>query len=419
MKDGIKESPTKNVPDENKSLDRFEIKQEHLLAARNYLARFQDNRELSQDGMATLLGCSNPNTYSKWERGNQTPISLVGRAVELLILNAMWSTGEFTKDNPPTLDDFRRFFELKISSSKLGFGTRMRTFNRDREMQQLYKGAYQFFSECHGTSFDGYKISLPSQTFILAPAFNVNGKIRNNHISMLEQVLQHLASRNNIKPAIEDNALTALTDHYAMNGYGDKGSVKTRFFTAARTDNNLRIRITNQKLFDHLGVFLAEASEHVETDERNVMEASESSLKDRLARLIRKVDGAEVMAAGDAQLISNVFLLRHGFGGNFRLKRHDINLIEKVLCILTKTNPDDIPLSATSLVRDMLIGAPQKYLDSKGSAVNLWVTDTHFMQVSVEGRSIRFRLKEPHYIELINDYIKGIVPGKDVKGEED
>ena len=388
-----------------------------LLAARMFLANYQVNGELSQDGMASLLGCRNNNTYSKWERQDQTPTTMVFRAVELVILNTLWMTGKYSPANPPSLAPFWAFRE---AMSETGF-VRMRTPNRDRDVVNLYKSCYQFFSECDGVVRDGYHLRIEGKTFTLRPAFNINGKPRTYHIKNIETILARVARQ--IKYAGQDvsgNAATLLLDHYREHGYNNEDIVSTRFFFAKRTGDDLEFSIPSVPLLAALQGFLDETCVYIENEENGFASAPDDLLKLRLARLIGKVEGGVRGGDGDVLLSSNDFILRHGFSGNYRLKRHDINLIEKSLCRLTGTDPESIPTPATQLVLAST-SAPATVIRGDDNRMKcLWRAQTHFMAVSIVGKALHFTLNDEKHVALINEYIRGVDPtaGKDEDEDE-
>ena len=387
-----------------------------LLAARMFLANYQENGELSQDGMASLLGCRNPNTYSKWERQDQTPTTMVFRAVELLILNTLWNTGEYSLENKPSLDPF---FTFRDAMSKTGF-VRMRTPNKERDVINLYKACYQFFSECRGVSRDGYKLTIDSISFTLCPAFNINGKLRTYHIKNIEAILARVARQIGYSGQdVTGNAATLLLDHYRENGYANEEIVPTRFFFAKRIGNDLEFSIPSAPLRSALQGFLDETCTYTENEENSLIDAPDDLLKLRLARLISKVEGGIRTPEGDIALSGCEFLLRHGFSGNYRLKRHDINLVEKSLCRLTQTPPKSLQAPATQLILSSTI-APATVIRGDDERMKcLWSVKTHFMDVSVMGKSLRFTLHDDRYVAAINEYIAGVDPTTAGKDEDD
>ena len=388
-----------------------------LLAARMFLANYQENGELSQDGMASLLGCRNNNTYSKWERQDQAPTTMVFRAVELVILNTLWMTGKYSPVNPPSLTPFWMF---RDAMSETGF-VRMRTPNRDRDVVNLYKSCYQFFSECDGVVRDGYRLRIEGKTFTLRPAFNINGKPRTYHIKNIETILARVARQiKYVGQDVPGNAATLLLDHYREHGYNNVDIVPTRFFFAKRTGDDLEFSIPSVPLLAALQGFLDETCAYIENEENGFASAPDDLLKLRLARLIGKVEGGTRTADGDVLLSTNDFILRHGFSGNYRLKRHDINLIEKALCRITGTDPNCIPTPATQLVLAST-SVPATVIRGDDNRMKcLWSVQTHFMAVSIAGKALHFTLNDESHVALINEYIRGVDPtaGKDEDDDE-
>ncbi len=387
-----------------------------LLAARMFLANYQVNGELSQDGMASLLGCRNNNTYSKWERQDQTPTTMVFRAVEMLILNTLWNTGKFSLANPPSLDPFWAF---RDAMSETGF-VRMRTPNRDRDGVNLYKSCYQFFSECAGIERNGYHLTIEGKSFTLRPAFNINGKPRTYHIKNIETILARVARHIGYAgEEVSGNAATLLLDHYREHGYNNEDIVSTRFFFAKRIGDDLEFSIPSVPLRRALQGFLDETCTYVENEENSLASAPDDLLKLRLARLIGKVEGGIRTPDGDAVLSANDFILRHGFSGNYRLKRHDINLIEKSLCRLTGIDPESIATPATQLVLSST-SVPGTVIRGDDKRMKcLWSAKTHFMDVSIAGKALHFSLYDDRHVKLINEYIRGIDPTVGGKDEDD
>lgn len=383
----------------------------HFSAMRMFLATMEPSKTLSQEAIANLLGCTTTNTYSKWERGDQIPPSIVCRAMELLLYYSLVKAGRF-KGEKAALEEFFRFKEISAQSSA---GLFTRAVDVERKVRNIQLAAYDCMCMMggHASNFtvatDGYDCNIVSNKIIISPGWNRNGKLAGNALEVISNVAGLVAQDYTSMVTYQNDG--SGIPQYLINEYREKGIhydgvIQTKYFGVKRVKDSMHITFTPEMAV-RFNRFLAEAAEIVKAEEAVI--PAEADMRDSLRTIVKKMPEAAISEAGIVSLPNLNFTINHCIGSNLRPKTRDINVIEKALCHLLDVDPESITYPAAMVIRN----AYGKRATDKSNI------NTHFFKAAIDGRTLHVQLRRPNALSAINEFLSGVVANEESKRDID
>lgn len=399
-----KPKKARSTPDEQSTTA---ISWHHFSAMRMFLATMEPTKTLSQESIANLLGCTTTNTYSKWERGDQIPPSIVCRTMELLLYYSLVKAGRF-KGEKAALEEFFRFKEISAQSNA---GLFTRAVDVDRKVRNIQLAAYDCLCMIggHTSNFtvatDGYDCNIVANKIIISPGWNRNGKLAGNALEVISNVAG-LVAHDYTAMVTYQNDGTGIPQHL-INEYREKGIhydgvIQTKYFGVKRVKDSMHITFTPEMAV-RFNKFLAEAAELVKSEEAAI--PTEAEMRDALRSIVKKMPEAVISEDGIVSLPSINFTINHCIGSNLRPKSRDINLIEKALCHLLDVDPDSIAYPAAMVIRNA-------YGKRATDKMNI---NTHFFKAAIEGRTLHVQLCRPNALSALNEFLSGFVANEESK----
>ena len=170
-------------------IPELKLTPEHLKSVRLYLSSLYDMpKPISQADIATLFGCTNKNSYAKWERQENTPLPMLLRFMQLQIHEEHRRRGLF-KTEAQSLDLFFHFHEALASPTPpvalISTGQSDMETKRNRLLHDV---AWVF-----GPAFmaDGFRWWLLDDPLTIYPAFGGRNLLRTPYIFLIDQMVRN------------------------------------------------------------------------------------------------------------------------------------------------------------------------------------------------------------------------------------
>lgn len=389
--------PTVNAEVRDNNDTKYVLTWHDFSLMRAYLATFDGIPLLSQETMAKRLGCTSTNTYSKWERGDQEPPSIVSRSMELLMYLSMYKAGEFVSEEAC----WQSFLNFKSITNRNSAMLHPRIGDVGSRLRTLMSCAYDCFAmnsgpaSKHTVSAEGYHCQINGQRFIISPGFTKNGKLAGNTLELFSQVAAMVSREDypNISSYENEGSHIAASvlERYREMGLHETKTVKTKYFEVKRSKDDMIVSFKAQ-LRTKMNEFLVDAAEHTRELDTTLMSVTE--LRDGLVNIIAKSPQGSVVD-GVTKLGSHIFEITHAIGSNHRLKSRDFKIIEQTLCHLVGVDPSTIERPAPMLLRNAF-----GLSDADKRCIR-----TRYYSAAIEGRKMTITLDKPEYLVAINDFI--------------